>query len=258
MIFLLYVFIGCLAFGVFYSLLSLILGGHGGDHGMDHAGGADHIGSFDHAGGLDHTVGADHAGGFDHAAGADAGHGAGLGHDSDVQHGSDSSTPSPFNPLVIASAISTFGAVGIISMKGFGISGLMSTVISLGFAGAIGAALFFGIVKFMYGSQSNSVYSLDELAGVEAEVITPVPEKGLGEIAYIANGIRYTQAARSMEGSPIKRGAAVIIREIAGNVAVVQQKLTLDDIEISCEEHENDGNSENMENGKPRRDAGNN
>jgi hypothetical protein len=250
---LLYVFIGCLAFGLFYSVLSLILGGHGGDHGMGHAGGTGHVGSFDHAGGLDHTVGVDHAGGFEHTAGADAGHSADLGNNSGAQHGYDSAdTPSPFNPLVIASAISTFGAVGIISMKGFGISGLMSTVISLGFAGAIGAALFFGIVKFMYGSQSNSIYSLDELAGAEAEVITPVPEKGLGEIAYVANGIRYTQSARSMEGSPIKRGATVIIREIAGNVAVVQQKLTLDDIEISCEEQEN------RENGKPRRDAGNN
>ncbi|HEX2945097.1 MAG TPA: hypothetical protein VHT96_04005 [Clostridia bacterium] len=233
--------------------MSLILGDHGGDHGVGHAGGADHIGSFDHAGGLDHAVGMDHAGGFDHAAGAGAGHVADAGHTAGAQHASDSSdTPSPFNPLVIASAISTFGAVGIISMKGFGISGLMSTIISLGVAGAIGAALFFGIVKFMYGSQSNSIYSLDELAGTEAEVITPVPEKGLGEIAYVANGIRYTQSARSMEGSPIKRGAAVIIREIAGNVAVVQQKLTLDDIEINYEEQEN------KENGKPRRDAGNN
>jgi len=233
--------------------LSLILGGHGADHGIDHTGGADHIGSFDHAGGFDHAVGMDHAGSLDHAAGAEAGHGADLEHNAGAQHGSDSSdTPSPFNPLVIAGAISTFGAVGIISMEGFGLSGLMSTIISLGFAGAIGAALFYGIVKFMYGSQSNSIYSLDELAGTEAEVITPVPEKGLGEIAYVANGIRYTQSARSMEGSAIKRGATVVIREIAGNVAVVQQKLTLDDIEIIYEEQEN------KENGKPRRNAGNN
>ncbi len=195
----------------------------------------------------------DHTGGLDHAGGAYAGNGADLGHNADAQHGPDSSaTPSPFNPLVIAGAISTFGAVGIISMKGFGISGLMSTIISLGFAGSIGAALFFGIVKFMYGSQSNSIYSLDELSGTEAEVITPVPENGLGEIAYVANGIRYTQSARSMEGCEIKRGATVVIREIAGNVAVVQQKLTLDDIEINYEQQEN------REGGKPRRDAGNN
>lgn len=244
--FLLYVFIGCFSFGVFYSVLSLILGGHDGSHGIDHGGGAGHIGS------IDHSAGFDHSGGLEHSMGADAVHGADLGHTADTHHASDSSeSPSPFNPLVIAGAVSTFGAVGIISMMGFGISGLVSTIISLGFAGVIGAALFFGIVKFMYGSQSNSIYSLDELGGTEAEVITPVPEKGLGEVAYVANGIRYTQSARSMEGTAIERGARVVIREITGNVAVVQQKLTLDDIEIDYEDQSD------KENGKPRRDAGN-
>jgi membrane protein implicated in regulation of membrane protease activity len=132
--------------------------------------------------------------------------------------------------LVIASAITAFGAAGLISMTGFGLNSLMSTIVALGFSGAIGAALFYGVVKFMYGSQSNSVFSLDALIGLEAEVITPLPEKGLGEIAYKAHGMRSTITARSLDGTEIRRGADVIIREISGNVAVVQRKLTLDDI----------------------------
>jgi membrane-bound ClpP family serine protease len=179
--------------------------------------------------------------------------------------------------LVIASAITTFGAVGLISMTGFGLGGLASTIVALGFAGAIGVALFFGIVKFMYGSQSNSVFSLDDLIGFEAEVITPVPEKGLGEIAYMANGIRSTLAARSIEGGEVRRGAAVIIREIKGNVALVQQKLTLDEIVLdsvfensqaaggagnadgsgNIGDTGDTGDFEEAENGKPRRNAGN-
>lgn len=193
--YLLYVFIGCLAFGAFYSVISLVLGGHGFDHGIDHGGGAD---------------GAHHA----------------------------SDGPSPFNPLVIASAITAFGAVGLIANKGFGMSNIWSTIVALGFAGAIGAGIFFGIVKFMYNSQSNSLFSLEDLADTEAEVLTPIPEDGLGEIAYVINGTRYTLSARALEGGRIKRGAEVIIREVAGNVAVVQQKLTIDDIEISQEENE--------------------
>lgn len=189
--FLLYVFIGCLAFGAFFSILSLIFGGHGFDHSVDHAGGAHHAGEG----------------------------------------------PSPFNPLVIASAITTFGAVGLIAQKGFGIGSLMSTILALGFAGAIGAAIFFGIVRLMYNSQSNSVFSLEDLVDTEAEVLTPIPEKGLGEIAYVANGIRYTLSARSMDEQGIRRGAEVIIRELSGNVAVVQQKLTIDDIELTQEEY---------------------
>ncbi|HEY8350037.1 MAG TPA: hypothetical protein PK767_05500 [Clostridiales bacterium] len=242
--------------------MSFILGGHGdsGSDGIDIGHDAD-IGGMD-AGGVDigdadigsvdvgdadigSGIGAD-ADGFD-AAGPDADMDIGAGHAIDAAHGAETGqaaeahhhdasdttgSPSPFSPVVMASAISTFGAVGIISMKGFGLSGLASTFVALGFAGAIGAAIFFGIVKFMYGSQSNSLFSLDDLVGAEADVITTVPAKGLGEIAYTIKGIRYTLAARSLEGCEIRRGTPVIIREIAGNAAVVQQKLTIDDIEL--------------------------
>lgn len=231
---LLYVFIGCLAFGVFYSALSLILGGHG-DHGsgegidLDHGVDIGHDVDFGH--GLDTGLDADIGGGLEIGDG-----GADIGSGADVQHGADTSdsadSPSPFSPLVMAGAITTFGAVGLISMEGFGLDGLISTFIALGFAGAIGAALFFGIVKFMYGSQSNSVFSLDDTVGTEADVITPIPESGLGEIAFVANGTRYTLSARSMEGTVINRGKTVIIRDVQNNVAVVQQKMTIDDIEL--------------------------
>ena len=156
-------------------------------------------------------------------------------------------------------------------MKGFGMSGLLSTVVALAFAGVIGAAIFFGIVKFMYGSQSNSMFSLNDLIDTDAEILTPIPKDGLGEIAYVTNGIRYTLSARSLEGECVNRGAAVVIREIAGSVAIVQQKMTLEDIDLykerghTCldpltrgmspelnDEHEKDKNE------KPRSDAGNN
>ena len=87
--------------------------------------------------------------------------------------------PSPFNPLVIASAITAFGAFGLIGKAGFKWGDLISTIVALAFAGAVGTIIFFGIVKFMYNSQSNSMFSLDELTGTEAEVTTPVPENGL-------------------------------------------------------------------------------
>lgn len=213
-----------------------MLGGHGADHG----------------GGLDiqHD-------GFDlQHGGLDLQHdGIDLHHDAVAHgdHGGDSAdSPSPFSPVVIASAITAFGAVGLISMKGFGMSGLMSTAVALAFAGVIGAAIFFGIVKFMYGSQSNSVFSLEDLVDTEAEIITPIPVKGLGEIAYVINGIRYTMPARTTEDEGVKRGATVIIRKIAGSEAIVQQKLTLDDIDLYTSGYENKGVE------KPRSGAENN
>ena len=165
----------------------------------------------------------------------------------DGHPGSDSAdVPSPLNPLVISSAITAFGAVGLVAKTGFGMTDILSTVVALGFAGVIGALIFFGIVKFMYGSQSNSVFSLNDLVDTEAEVITPIPADGMGEIAYVANGVRYNLSARSSDREAIARGTTVIIREVAANTAYVQRRLTLDDINIP-EEAEEERTRKNFE-----------
>lgn len=186
----LYLYIGCLAFGTVYAFASFLLGGHGVDHSS-----------------LDH-------GGIDGHSGGDA---------ADV--------PSPFNPLVMASAIATFGAVGTIAKLGFKMRDFSSAAFALTLSGVVGAAIFFGVVKLMYGSQSNSTFSVTDLVGAEAEVITPLPAKGLGEIALVYNGIRYNFSAKSYNEKPIGRGETVRIKDILGNTAIVSQKLSIDDLE---------------------------
>lgn len=201
----LYVFIGCLTFGVAFSILSIFLGAHG-------------HGSFDHGGG---------AGG--HHVGADS-----------------TDSPSPLNPLVISSAVTGFGAVGLIAKTGFAMGDILSTIVSLGFAGIVGIVMFYGVVKFMYGSQSNSVFSLSELVDAEAEILIPIPKNGLGEITYVINGVRSNLSARSITGEEIQRGSAVIIREVEGNIALVQRKISLD--ELGTYEIEEDKNRKSIEN----------
>ena len=203
----LYLYIGCLTFGAIFAVLSSILGGHG----------------FDHGGG-DIGAGGDIAGGV---------HLDAEGYAADGSHAhSGADGPSPFNPLVMASAIATFGGVGLIGKLGFGMGDAGSAVVALFFAGAVGAALFYGIVRFMYNSQSNTSFSLTELEGTEAEVITPLPEKGLGEIACVINGIRYTFPAKSENNEKIERGVVVKIRDVMGNTALVYPKVSIDDIDF--------------------------
>lgn len=191
----LYVYIGFLAFGVLYTLASLIFGAHGSDHGVDHSG----IDTLDHS----------------------------AAHSSD----NSNSAPSLLNPVVLASAITAFGAIGLVAKLGFMIDDLTSLIISTAFAGVIGASIFFGIVKFMYGSQSNSVFSLDDMIGTEAEVITPIPKSGVGEIAYIINGIRYNNPARADDRKELSRGTVVLIKGFSGNTATVQRNNLPDDPE---------------------------
>lgn len=226
-----YVYIGCFTFGILYSLGTLLLSSHGFDG--DGADGGD----FDISDGIDSGV-------FDtQIDGAAQGDIDILQGDIDIHTDAatdtDVDTPSPFSPIVIASAVTTFGAVGLIGKLGFGLSDVASAVVSLGFAGAIGMAIFFGIVKFMYNSQSNSMYSQNDIVGFDAEVITPIPSDGIGEIAYVINGTRYNLAAKSANGEKIGRGETVKIKNISGNMAIVARKMTLEDYDRMKNESKN-------------------
>lgn len=179
---LLYVYVGCLFFGILFSTVAFLLDGHDFD--------------FD---GI-HTDG-----------------------------GTDS--PGILSPLVLTSFITVFGGTGIVSMLGLNMSGVSSAVVSLVLAAIIGAAIFFGIVRFAYNSQSNSTFSHNDLIGLECEVITPIPLKGVGEIVYVINGERHSLPAKCVSDS-IGKGEIVFIREIAGNAAFVSRKVDIEAIDL--------------------------
>ncbi|MCX7749214.1 MAG: hypothetical protein N2645_20325 [Clostridia bacterium] len=184
---LLYVYIGFFTFGLIYSAVSMVLGGH----------------DF-------------HGGDF-----------SGHGHD-----GNGEGAPSPLSPLVIASAVTAFGAVGLIGKLGFKFTDALSIPFATICSVIVGAVVFFGVVRLLYRSQSNSSFSLEDLTGVVAEVITPIPQNGLGEIAYVVNGVRYNNSAKSLYGEEIKRGHDVIIMEFKENVAMVVRKISIDSREL--------------------------
>ena len=62
----------------------------------------------------------------------------------------------------------------------------MGVVAGLGF----GVLVLYGMKKLFCALQSSSEVSVAALVGRKAEVITPVPEGGVGEISYIAKGTR--------------------------------------------------------------------
>jgi hypothetical protein len=54
------------------------------------------------------------------------------------------------------------------------------------------------------------------LVGSDATIITPIPQGGVGEIAYVQGGTRYTAPARSESGAAIGNGQTVRIHRIVG------------------------------------------
>lgn len=150
-------------------------------------------------------------GGHDGHVGGSGGH-AEAGADT-----SDMPGISIFSPTIIASFITAFGGFGLIfsefpATKKVIISAPLSLVCALGIAGA----LFIFLRSVFSHTQSSSESHVARLAGTEASVVSPIPENGVGEIAYVVGGTRYTAPARVESGTAIATGKLVKITHVVG------------------------------------------
>jgi len=182
------VYLFCLVVGFVFVLGSAIMGHLGGDHG--HVGG-----SGGHA-----------------EAGADS---------------SDAPGVSFFSPIVMAAFVAAFGAFGLIfsqfeTTKSPVLSAALSIVCAM-----IVAGLLVGLLqKLMRASDSSSESQVATLIGHVATVITPIPTGGVGEIAYVQAGTRYTAPAREEAGTAISNGSEVKITRIVGSQFYVASKIS--------------------------------
>jgi membrane-bound ClpP family serine protease len=122
-----------------------------------------------------------------------------------------------FSPTVIASFITAFGGFGMIFSK-FEATNNPWVSAPLSLLGGLGIAsgVFFIFNAFFKKTQSSSESRVAGLVGMEANVITPIPENGVGEIAYVQSGSRYSAPARSEGGASIANGRTVKIVRIVG------------------------------------------
>lgn len=121
------------------------------------------------------------------------------------------------SPTTIACFITAFGGLGMVFSR---IEATASPWLSapLAVLGAFGIAasvvwLFREVFRRTQGSSESRVATL---IGQEATVITPIPENGVGEIAYVQSGSRYSAPAREENGRSVGNGQAVRIVRIAG------------------------------------------
>jgi membrane protein implicated in regulation of membrane protease activity len=137
----------------------------------------------------------------------------------------DSGVPgiSFFSPTVLASFVTAFGAGGLIlssieATKSVWISAPVSALIGL----IIAAATFTFFNAMFTRTQSSSESRVASLVGQSASIITPIPENGVGEIAYVQGGARYTAPARTENGAAIGLGKPVRISRIVGTQFYVE------------------------------------
>ncbi len=125
--------------------------------------------------------------------------------------------------MSIASFVTAFGAFGLISALLFE----ASTGTSLLFA--VGGGLAVGVVAqlifiFIFSPQTSSLRTQREVVQSTAEVITPIPDGGVGQIALVARGTRVTYSARTKPGLTFKQGDVVRVVELVGSVAFVEPR----------------------------------
>src|SRR6184192_3775017 len=88
-----------------------------------------------------------------------------------------------FSPTVLSCFVTAFGACGIILSK-IGSPVWVSAPISA-VAGVIMAAVAFFLFNWMFQqTQSSSESRVSSLVGATASILTPIPENGVGQIAY--------------------------------------------------------------------------
>ncbi|MGA2863132.1 MAG: NfeD family protein [Verrucomicrobiota bacterium] len=125
---------------------------------------------------------------------------------------------SPFSPTTITSFITAFGGFGLIftrlpATRSPWISAPLATLGAL--LTAAGVVLLFGWV--FHKTQSSSESHIATLVGMTATIITPIPPGGVGEIAYVQAGTRYSAPARDERGAPVANGQTVKIVRIVGS-----------------------------------------
>jgi len=179
------IYLFCLVVGLVFTLLSVVFGHFLGGHG-DHL-----IGSGGHA-----------------EAGADS---------------SDTPGVSIFSPTIIATFVTAFGGFGIIYTEIPVLSKpVISAPLSIATALAIAGVMYKLLSVLFSHTQGSSESHIARLAGTEASIISPIPENGVGEIAYIVSGTRYTAPARTENGTTIGNGKLVKITRVVGTQFYVE------------------------------------
>jgi amino acid transporter len=173
-----YVYFGCFLLGLLFTVASFFMGHVGGGDG--HA----DVGTGGHA-----------EAGFEH-----------------------SGMPgiSVFSPTVICSFITAFGGFGMIFSRIDATRNVwVSAPISLLGGFIIAGGVFFLYSAIFHRTQGSSESHVGSLVGHTATVITPIPPLGVGEIAYVQGGTRYTAPAREPNGAAVANGQTVKITRIS-------------------------------------------
>ena len=126
-----------------------------------------------------------------------------------------------FSPLALSTLFACVGAFGLVAKAGFRLADDASLLVAVPAAAVTAYVVTYVGWRVSHGAVGTSQIRMEQITGAEGEVITPIPEGGLGEVALIVDGQRFTSAARDEAGGPVARGACVRVVRMTGQTLVV-------------------------------------
>jgi membrane protein implicated in regulation of membrane protease activity len=129
---------------------------------------------------------------------------------------------SPLSPITIATFITTFGGVGVLTTQVFGVDPRWSLLWATGSGVGTAGLMYLFVSQFLVRSQASSELHRSELVGIEAEVTVPIGENATGQVTYVTRVGRMSSMARSADGRPIPRGQLVVIARASGPQVLVK------------------------------------
>jgi membrane protein implicated in regulation of membrane protease activity len=156
-----------------------------------------------------------------HAAPGDVAYGEG-GHGTASAGGHATSFTFPFfSPLALATLFGSVGAYGLITLRGFGTGDTVSLLTSFPAGLATAYLVTYVSWRLVRSASGSSQVRPAQLVGVRAEVLTPIPEGGVGEVAAMVEGQRFNAPAREVAGRAVARGQLVRVTEMVGGTLLV-------------------------------------
>jgi membrane protein implicated in regulation of membrane protease activity len=127
-----------------------------------------------------------------------------------------------FSPLALATLFACIGGYGLIALYGFRANDATSILVAIPAAVATAYLVTYAGWRIVGSSRGSSQIRLQDLPGADAEVITPIPAGGVGEVAALVSGQRYTAPAREAHGREVPRGVHVRVLKMVGSTLIVE------------------------------------
>jgi membrane protein implicated in regulation of membrane protease activity len=130
----------------------------------------------------------------------------------------------PISGTTIATFITGFGAGGVVAhylLRWTGLASLGTATLS----GLVLALAAYLVLELIFSqTQAGAEHDTGEAVGRDAEVVTPIPAGGTGEVAYLARGQRELASARTSDGTAVPRGRPVVIERVVGQTLYVRPR----------------------------------